>query len=40
MAKTISMKKVAKAVKVAYGVSDNEDAREIACMFMNLKKAA
>ncbi len=32
------MKKVRKAVKVAYGVSDN-DAREIASMFINRKAA-
>jgi hypothetical protein len=33
------MKKVRKAVKVAYGVSDN-DAREMAGMFINMRKAA
>lgn len=38
-ARTISIKKVRKAVKVAYGVSDN-DAREMAGMFMNMRKAA
>lgn len=38
MAKTINIKKAIKAVKVAYRVN-NEDAREIAGMFMNLKAA-
>jgi hypothetical protein len=38
MAKTVSINKTIKAVKVAYRVN-NEDAREIACMFMNLKAA-
>ena len=38
MAKTISMKKMAKAISVAYRVSDNE-AQELVPMFMNLKAA-
>lgn len=39
MAKTISMKKMAKAISVAYRVSDNE-AQELVPMFMNYRKAA
>ena len=38
MAKTISMKKMAKAISVAYRVSDNE-AQELVPMFMILKAA-
>ena len=38
MAKTVSMKKAIKAVKVAYRVSDNE-ASELVPMFINLKAA-
>lgn len=37
--KTISIKKVSKAIKVAYGVSDNEEVATIAAMFINLKAA-
>ena len=37
--KTIKMQKIAKAIKVAYGVNDNE-ALELVPMFMNLRKAA
>lgn len=39
MAKTIKMQKIAKAIKVAYGVSDNEEVATIAAMFINLKAA-
>ena len=39
MARTISMKKVSKAVKEAYGVNI-EDARAMAGMFINYRKAA
>lgn len=39
MAKTVSIKKVSKAIKVAYGVNGN-DAREMASMFLNMRKAA
>lgn len=38
MAKKISISKTIKAVKVAYRVN-NDDAREIAGMFINLKAA-
>ena len=38
MAKTININKTIKAVKVAYRVN-NDDAREIAGMFINLKAA-
>lgn len=38
MAKTIKMQKICKAIKVAYRVN-NEDAREMAGMFINLKAA-
>lgn len=39
MAKTISMKKVSKAIKVAYGVN-NDEALELVPMFLNYRKAA
>lgn len=39
MAKTISMKKVSKAIKVAYGVN-NDEALSMVPMFMNYRKAA
>lgn len=39
MAKTIKMQKITKAIKVAYGVNENE-ALELVPMFMNLKIAA
>ena len=38
-AKTISMKKVRRAISVAYGVNENE-ALELVPMFMNYRKAA
>ena len=38
MAKSININKTIKAVKVAYRVN-NDDAREIAGMFINLKAA-
>ncbi len=39
MKKTISIKKIRKAIKVAYGVG-NEEACEIAGEFINYRKAA
>ena len=39
MAKTIKMQKICKAVKVAYRVN-NDDAQEIAGMFINMRMAA
>lgn len=39
MAKTIKMQKICKAIKVAYRVN-NEEAREMAGMFINNRKAA
>ena len=38
MAKTIKMQKIAKAIKVAYGVND-EEAHEMVPMFVNRKAA-